>query len=105
MDLLNTITSLSHEFGTADFVKGGGGNTSAKNADTLWVKPSGTTLAGLTPQSFIAMSRAKPQSVRSVVAMPLCGVRVSVGRPTRRRAAWLCRRDGEHVPPAETLRH
>ena len=59
MNLLDTITQLSHEFGTTDFVKGGGGNTSAKTADTLWVKPSGTTLTGLTPQTFVALDRAK----------------------------------------------
>jgi rhamnose utilization protein RhaD (predicted bifunctional aldolase and dehydrogenase) len=39
-------------------VKGGGGNTSVKNESTLWVKPSGTTLSGLTADSFVAMSRA-----------------------------------------------
>ena len=45
MHELEIITALSHEFGTPDFVIGGGGNTSFKNAETLWVKPSGTTLA------------------------------------------------------------
>ncbi len=57
-DLLHTITELSHEFGTTDYVRGGGGNTSCKTADTLWVKPSGTTLAGLQPATFVAMDRA-----------------------------------------------
>jgi rhamnose utilization protein RhaD (predicted bifunctional aldolase and dehydrogenase) len=66
MNLLETITQLSHEFGTADFVKGGGGNTSAKTADTLWVKPSGTTLAGLTPQTFVVLDRAKLVSLYAV---------------------------------------
>lgn len=59
MELLQTITELSHEFGTDDFVKGGGGNTSCKDAETLWVKPSGTTLAGLQPETFVALDRAK----------------------------------------------
>lgn len=57
--MLQTITQLSHEFGTRDFVRGGGGNTSCKDASTLWVKPSGTTLAGLTPESFVAIDRKK----------------------------------------------
>ena len=57
-ELLKTITELSHEFGTPDYVRGGGGNTSCKTADTLWVKPSGTTLAGLQPETFVAMDRA-----------------------------------------------
>ncbi|AQT68084.1 short chain dehydrogenase [Anaerohalosphaera lusitana] len=57
MDILNTITDLSHEFGIADYVLGGGGNTSCKNSSTLWVKPSGTTLADLEPETFVALSR------------------------------------------------
>ena len=59
MEGLDIITGLSHEFGTPDFVKGGGGNTSVKNEDTLWVKPSGTTLSGLSPTGFVAMDRKK----------------------------------------------
>jgi rhamnose utilization protein RhaD (predicted bifunctional aldolase and dehydrogenase) len=59
MQDLKTIVELSHEFGTVDYVKGGGGNTSVKNDTTLWVKPSGTTLAGLTGKTFVAMNRAK----------------------------------------------
>jgi rhamnose utilization protein RhaD (predicted bifunctional aldolase and dehydrogenase) len=56
---LEIIVKLSHEFGSEDYVKGGGGNTSVKNNDTLWVKPSGTTLGGLTTETFVAMNRAK----------------------------------------------
>ena len=58
-DLLKQITELSHQFGTTDYVRGGGGNTSVKTEDTLWVKPSGTTLATLIPESFVAMDRQK----------------------------------------------
>ncbi|VGO12768.1 hypothetical protein PDESU_01322 [Pontiella desulfatans] len=57
MTELETIVALSHEFGTVDYVKGGGGNTSVKNDTTLWVKPSGTTLGGLTTETFVAMNR------------------------------------------------
>ncbi len=59
MKKIEVITGLSHEFGTADYVKGGGGNTSVKNATTLWVKPSGTTLAGMTPGGFVALERRR----------------------------------------------
>lgn len=59
MDILQTITNLSHEFGTSQYVCGGGGNTSCKDDQTLWVKPSGTTLATLTPDSFVAIDRGK----------------------------------------------
>lgn len=56
---LEIIVKLSHEFGGEYYVKGGGGNTSVKDHDTLWVKPSGTTLAGLTEKTFVAMNRTK----------------------------------------------
>jgi rhamnose utilization protein RhaD (predicted bifunctional aldolase and dehydrogenase) len=59
MTELETIVALSHEFGSEDYVRGGGGNTSVKTESTLWVKPSGTTLAGLTTETFVAMTRAK----------------------------------------------
>lgn len=55
---LEQIVLLSHEFGTADYVRGGGGNTSVKTTDTLWVKPSGTTLVALTVDTFVAMNRS-----------------------------------------------
>lgn len=56
---LARLTELSHEFGTPDFAKGGGGNTSVKLGNTLWIKPSGTTLAGLRPEQFVAVDRAR----------------------------------------------
>ncbi len=67
-NLLAEITELSHEFGTCDYVLGGGGNTSVKNETTLWVKPSGTTLGALTPETFVAMSRAKLAELYEVQA-------------------------------------
>jgi rhamnose utilization protein RhaD (predicted bifunctional aldolase and dehydrogenase) len=62
-DLLQTITELSHEFGAELYVHGGGGNSSAKNADTIWIKPSGVTLAGISPEQFLPMDRAKIQAI------------------------------------------
>jgi len=59
MHELRFITELSHEFGTADYVLGGGGNTSVKTSDTLWIKPSGVTLCDLRPEDFVALDRAR----------------------------------------------
>ncbi len=59
MDLLETIAELSHEFGGPEYVLGGGGNSSAKDDATLWVKPSGVTLLDLRPGDFVAMDRAR----------------------------------------------
>lgn len=70
MNTLDTITALSHEFGTPDYVKGGGGNTSCKTEDILWVKPSGTTLAGLKPGSFVQMSRVRLAELYGMTVPP-----------------------------------
>jgi len=59
MTSLTEITCLSHEFGTWPYVKGGGGNSSVKDAQTCWVKPSGTTLSSITESAFVAMDREK----------------------------------------------
>tara|TARA_B100001093_G_scaffold38481_2_gene32920 strand:- start:4224 stop:5279 length:1056 start_codon:yes stop_codon:yes gene_type:complete len=66
MDTLKEIVELSHEFGTPEFVKGGGGNTSYKDESTLWVKPSGTTLAGLEEDTFVTLDRAKVNGLYNV---------------------------------------
>jgi rhamnose utilization protein RhaD (predicted bifunctional aldolase and dehydrogenase) len=57
MQALNDLVKLSHLFGGADYVKGGGGNTSFKDTNTLWVKPSGTTLKEIEANDFVLMSR------------------------------------------------
>ena len=59
MDALDTVAGLSQDFGGPDHVLGGGGNTSCKDASTLWIKPSGTKLCDMTRGSFLAMDRAK----------------------------------------------
>ena len=41
------------------FVLAGGGNTSYKTEDTLYVKGSGTSLATITEEGFVKMDRAK----------------------------------------------
>jgi rhamnose utilization protein RhaD (predicted bifunctional aldolase and dehydrogenase) len=58
MNPLDEVTALSHEFGGDSFVKGGGGNTSVKDEHTLWVKPSGTTLAGIRSGDFVPLNRS-----------------------------------------------
>jgi len=68
VDKLNTITELSHEFGSSTYVCGGGGNTSVKDDTTLWVKPSGTTLALIKPSDFVAMDRGKLGKLYAVTA-------------------------------------
>ena len=63
---LNELTRLSHEFGRNDFVKGGGGNSSVKNANTLWIKPSGTTMATIENEDFVVLDRKAIDRLKTV---------------------------------------
>lgn len=56
---LNILADLSHEFGSDDYVKGGGGNTSFKTTATLWIKPSGLALPDMTADSFVPLDRGR----------------------------------------------
>ncbi|MFW5996808.1 MAG: class II aldolase/adducin family protein [Lentisphaeria bacterium] len=58
-NLLQDIATLSREFGAPEYVKGGGGNTSVKNEETVWIKPSGTTLASIRKDDFVPLDRQK----------------------------------------------
>jgi len=54
--LLNEMVALSRRFGEdPEFTRGGGGNISVKADGILYIKPSGTSLSTLTPQSVIAL--------------------------------------------------
>ncbi len=57
--LLKILTETTRKFGSDKYVKGGGGNSSAKTKDTIWVKPSGTTMGNITADKFVALNRAK----------------------------------------------
>lgn len=50
---------LSREYGAGhDWVIGGGGNTSIKDEQSMWIKASGTTLETITAEQFVRMDRA-----------------------------------------------
>ncbi|MEE8441396.1 MAG: SDR family NAD(P)-dependent oxidoreductase, partial [Spirochaetia bacterium] len=55
---LRDLVSLSREYGSnIDFVVAGGGNTSVKIGDELWVKSSGAELAEAHESTFVALDR------------------------------------------------
>ncbi len=62
---LEQIVELSNKYGITDYVRGGG-NTSFKDKDTIWVKPSGTTLISIAAEDFVAMDRAKLNTLNEV---------------------------------------
>ena len=56
---LDILVKFSNQYGTTPgFVLAGGGNTSYKDADVLYVKGSGTSLATITAEGFVKMNRA-----------------------------------------------
>jgi rhamnose utilization protein RhaD (predicted bifunctional aldolase and dehydrogenase) len=55
---LESLVEISRYYGkNPDYVLAGGGNTSWKNEDTLYVKGSGISLAEAVPDSFVTMDR------------------------------------------------
>ena len=60
MKEIQELIEISQFYGkNSDYVIAGGGNTSFKTADRLWVKASGTTLGEITENGFAALDRAK----------------------------------------------
>lgn len=56
---IESLIDISRFFGTQkEYVIAGGGNTSFKNNEFLWVKASGTSLATLTERDLVKMVRA-----------------------------------------------
>jgi len=60
------LISISRKYGSDErYVIAGGGNTSYKNADKLWVKASGHALATITEDGFAVLDRAKLNAMGS----------------------------------------
>lgn len=57
---LAALAAMSNKYGAdPSFVLAGGGNTSYKSEDRLWVKGSGTALATIKPEDFVVLEREK----------------------------------------------
>ncbi len=98
MGLLEIITGLSHEFGTVDYVRGGGGNTSAKDGDTLWVGPRDKLTPGLAAR--IRRHKAEVVEARRRRAEAPCDTQLGWGPFRHERFAAIqsaLRRRGFHV--------
>lgn len=64
MTHLEELTALSRRYGgNPDYVIAGGGNTSFKDPDTLYVKGSGIALAECRPEDFVKMNRSALKAV------------------------------------------
>ena len=59
-DMIQDLITISQFYGRDNrFVIAGGGNTSYKNAEKIWVKASGSSLATITEDGFAVLDRAK----------------------------------------------
>ena len=57
-DKLLALAAMSNKYGSnADYVLAGGGNTSFKDNDFLYIKGSGTALATIKPEEFVKLER------------------------------------------------
>lgn len=60
MKQLEQLIQISQKYGKDNrYVIAGGGNTSYKNAEKIWVKASGTSLATITEEGFAVLDREK----------------------------------------------
>ncbi|MDF1575382.1 MAG: class II aldolase/adducin family protein [Bacteroidales bacterium] len=60
MSRLDQLIEISRYYGdNPAYVIAGGGNTSFKTKDTLWIKASGIPLAGIGEEGFVSLSREK----------------------------------------------
>ncbi len=60
MERLDELIAISRYYGqNPEYVIAGGGNTSFKDPDTIWIKASGIPLAGIGTDGFVSLSRKK----------------------------------------------
>lgn len=63
---INELIEISKYYGTnKDYVIAGGGNTSFKVDETIWIKASGCSLAEMSEEGLVALSRQKLHFISS----------------------------------------
>jgi rhamnose utilization protein RhaD (predicted bifunctional aldolase and dehydrogenase) len=61
---LDELVRISHLYGQdPEFVIAGGGNTSFKNVEKIWVKSSGSSMANVRTEDFVCLDRKKIQVI------------------------------------------
>ena len=104
MTILDTLTRFSNQYGAdPDLVLAGGGNTSAKDGDVLYIKGSGTALATIPAEGFVRMDRKKLAAMWDKVYPDADDAREAAALADL-MAAKLPDQDGKR-PSVETLLH
>ncbi|BAM03679.1 class II aldolase/adducin family protein [Phycisphaera mikurensis] len=90
---LDELVALSRGFGSRPgFALAGGGNTSLKTADRLWVKASGHRLAAIDASGFVELDRGKLEAMLDAADWP--------EEPAAREALFVERVMAARVDPA-----
>ena len=101
---LDVICKLSHYYGrNPSIVLAGGGNTSCKVGDRLFVKASGTSLATITPDGFLEMDRNQLEEL--VAAKLASDVDTREAQYQSAIAAARCHPERGQRPSVEVLLH
>ena len=65
---INELIEVSKYYGNnKEFVIAGGGNSSFKEEQTIWIKASGQSLADMSEESLVTLSREKLRVISSAV--------------------------------------
>jgi rhamnose utilization protein RhaD (predicted bifunctional aldolase and dehydrogenase)/NAD(P)-dependent dehydrogenase (short-subunit alcohol dehydrogenase family) len=65
---INELIEISRFYGSnKDYIIAGGGNTSFKNNETIWIKASGKSLAEMTEEGLVALDRQKLHIISSFI--------------------------------------
>ena len=63
---IKELIEISKYYGSnKEYVIAGGGNTSFKDEETIWIKASGQSLAELTEEGLVALNREKLHVISS----------------------------------------
>lgn len=101
---LNIIAEISHKYGSDErYVLAGGGNTSYKNTENLYIKGSGTSLATITPDGFVKMDRKALDTIWTKTYSENKDVREA--EVLKDMMASRCKGEDNKRPSVETLLH
>lgn len=101
---IETLVEFSNRYGkNSAFVLAGGGNTSYKNEDFLYIKGSGTSLATITSDGFVKMERSRLAKIWENTYSPDTAVREA--EVLRDLMASKCIGEEAKRPSVETLLH
>src|SRR4030042_1642306 len=65
---IKNLIEISRYYGkNSEYAIAGGGNTSYKNKDFIWIKASGVSLASVNESSFVKLSRDKLKRIVSAI--------------------------------------